>query len=144
VSTAVPTTQPVSSLELARLSVSCGDFARSLAGRFVAALGAETNLPVDRLDEAILVGEAVADRSCEISPDGELDLAVALHSDRLEMRVGPLDAGAATRLLGSDTQAAAHGGAIRGLATSVEIRRLRTGKVALHIVIAPTGRPTPS
>ncbi|MCW3039459.1 MAG: hypothetical protein JWM31_1364, partial [Solirubrobacterales bacterium] len=78
---------PTSSLERARLSVACGPLGRALVGRFVAALGAETRLAVDRVDEACLIAEAVADRCTELTPDGELQLAVAVHEDRLELRL---------------------------------------------------------
>lgn len=126
-------------LERARLTVSCGDFARSLSGRFVAALAAETDLPLDRLDEAVLVAEAVADRCGEITPEGELELAVAVHADRLELRVGPLEPGAAKRMLGTDAEGS-HGGVIRGLSSSVEIRQLRNGLEALNITVTAAAR----
>jgi len=129
-----------STLERARLSVPCGDLARALAGRFVAALAAETALPLDRLDEAVLVTEALADRCGEITPDGELDLSVAVHNDRLELRVGPLQPGMAHRMLVADGERGSHGGVIRGLASSVEIRRLRNGSEALHIAVSAMGR----
>lgn len=128
------------SLERARLTVSCGDFARALAGRFVAALAAETDLPLDRLDEAVLVAEAVADRCGELTPDGELELAVAVHADRLELRVGPLEPGAANQMLGADVERGSHGGVIRGLSSSVEVRRSRNGHESLVITVAATDR----
>lgn len=127
-------------LERARLTVSCGDFARALSGRFVAALAAETDLPLDRLDEAVLVAEAVADRCGEITPDGELELAVAVHPDRLELRVGPLEPGAANQMLGADAERGSHGGVIRGLSSTVEVRQLRSGLEALQITVSAAGR----
>jgi hypothetical protein len=127
------------SLERARLSVSCGPLARTLAGRFVAALGAETALPLDRVEEAYLLAEAVADRCGELTPDGELELSVAVHDDRLELRVGPLERGAAHRLLGADA-GRKDGGAIRGLASTVETRPLRGGDREV-LVIVVTAHP---
>lgn len=130
--------QPLSapgSVERARLSVSCGPLARTLSGRFVAALGAETTLPLDRVEEACLVAEAVADRCGELTPDGELELSVAVHEDRLELRVGPLESGAAQRLLGADSGLKG-GGAIRGLASAVETRPLRGDRESLVVLVA--------
>lgn len=124
-----------SSLERSRLTVQCGPLARVLAGRFVAALGAETKLAFDRVDEACRLAEAVADRCGELTPDGELQLAVAVHEDRLELSLGPLDVGQAGRVLGADAQLTG-GGAIRGLATSVETRRLRSGQEILRVSVA--------
>ena len=121
-------------LERARLVVSCGDLARALAGRFVAALGAETRLAIDRVDEAVLVAEAAADRCGEIVPDGDLELAVAVHEAHLELRIGPLEPGGAQRLLASDASGPG-GGAIRRLASSVETRRSRRGEETLVLAI---------
>lgn len=125
-------------LERAHLSVTCGPLARALAARFVAALGAETRLPIDRVEEACLVAEALADRCAELTPDGELDLTVTVLPDRLELRVGPLLAGAARRLLGADAGLPG-GGAIRGLASSVETRRTRDGRETLWVVVGSGG-----
>lgn len=125
-------------LERAHLSVTCGPLARALAARFVAALSAETQLPIDRVEEACLVAEALADRCAEITPDGELDLTVTVLPDRLELRVGPLRAGAAGRLLGTDAGQPG-GGAIRGLASSVETRRGRDGRETLRVVVGLDG-----
>ncbi|UTI65391.1 hypothetical protein NBH00_04060 [Paraconexibacter antarcticus] len=129
------------SLERARLTVRCGPLARSLASRFVAALGAETSLSVDRVDEAGMLAAAVADRCVELTPDGELDLTVAVREDLLELRVGPLEPGSGARLLGSDATLPG-GGPIRGFATSVDIRRTRNGRDLLRVVVAahPPGR----
>lgn len=125
-------------LERARLSVTCGPLARALAARFVAALSAETQLPIDRVEEACLVAEALADRCSEITPDGELALTVTVLPDCLELRVGPLCTGAAGRLLGTDAEQPG-GGAIRGLASSVETRRGRDGRETLRVVVGLDG-----
>jgi hypothetical protein len=121
-------------LERARLSVSCGPLARALAVRFVAALSAETRLPLDRVEEACLVVEALADRCGEVTPDGELELTVAVLAERLELRIGPLVPGAARRMLGADA-ALAGGGAIRGLASSVDTQALRGGREVLRVLV---------
>lgn len=135
---AVAAVAPTGSLERSRLTVTCGDLARALVGRFVAALGADTSLPLDRVEEACLVAEALADRYGEVAPRGEFELAVIVHDQRLELRVGPLEHGAAQRLLGSDA-ASPGGGAIRSLATSVDIRRLRGNIDVMIITVAPHG-----
>lgn len=126
-------TRPIS-LERARLSVRCGPLARALAGRFVAALAAETGLAVDRVDEACMVAEALADRCGEVSPDGELSLTVGVQGDALELRVGPLEPGAAQKLLQRDAEFVP-GGTIRGLASSVEIRSGRGGTEIVRVVV---------
>lgn len=125
---------PVGTVERSRLVVSCGDLARALAGRFVAALGAETELGLDRVEEAVLVAEAAADRCGELTPSGDLEIAVSVHERRLELRVGPLEPGAARRLLAADA-ARPGGGAIRRLASSVETRRLRSDAELLVVVV---------
>ena len=127
------------SVERARLVVGCGALARPLLTRFVAALAAETSLAVDRVDEACHVAEAISDRCSELTPDGHVELAVVLRDDALEMRVGPLAAGAADELLQSDARQL-EGGAIRGLASRVEVRRGRSGEETLRIIVGPRAR----
>lgn len=129
------------SLERARLSVRCGPLARVLASRFVAALGAETTLSIDRVDEAGMIAATVADRCGELTPDGLLELTVAVREDLLELRIGPLESGAGAQLLGSDARLPG-GGPIRGLASAVEIKRTRRDRELVHVVVAahPAGR----
>lgn len=122
------------SLERARLVVTCGELARALAGRFVHALGAETELSVDRVDEARMIAEAAADRCGELAPDGDLELAVAVAEHQLELRIGPLTPGGAERLLAGDA-AGPGGGAIRRLANTVETRRSRSGDEVLVLTL---------
>lgn len=126
------------SLERARLSVACGAIARPVAGRFVAGLAAETGLSLDRVDEAILLAETLADRCSEISADGRVELSVALHEDGLEIRVGPFPHGRGSEVLRRDA-AQPEGGAIRGLATAADVRRGRTSET-LRILVGARAR----
>lgn len=121
------------SLERARLVVGCGLTARGLVSRFVAALAAQADLPLDRMEEACLVAETIADRCHEVAACGELELAVTVVPGRLDLRVGPLNAGAAGRILGADR--GRPGDLIRALATSVSVRPARGGTEVVRVVV---------
>ncbi len=129
-----PASRAPSRIGRARLTVTCGPLARELAGRFVAALGAQTSLPVDRAQEAVLVAEALADHCSDLTPDGEMTVSADVRADVLVIRLGPLGDGDAARLLSADAGGA---GTLGALASSVETRRLRSGRESLVVVVGP-------
>jgi hypothetical protein len=121
-------------LSRARLTVTCGPLARRLTGRLAAALAAETTLPLDRAQEAVLVAEALADRCADLTPDGEMTVTVDVRAAALTIRLGPLPRGNAGRMLAADSGGP---GTLHALASSVETRRLRSGRESLVAVIGP-------
>jgi hypothetical protein len=73
--------------------------AGAVLGRVVSILGSRVALPIDKLSDALLVTDAVtaATRGGTYSMQIEADF----DPKRLELRVGPLEPGGATRLIGS-------------------------------------------
>ncbi|PTL59993.1 hypothetical protein [Paraconexibacter algicola] len=113
----------------ARLQVACGPLADALVPRFVRALAAHTTLGIDRVEEAVLVGEALG-RHCEaVLPGGSLELAVRIVDGGIELLAGPFDAGVPHRLLDLD---AGDGRVLAGLAAT-EVRTGRDGRQRLHL-----------
>jgi hypothetical protein len=86
--------------------------AGAVLGRVVSILGARVALPIDKLSDALLVTDAVtaATRGGAYTMQIEAELDPA----RLELRVGPLEPGGATRLIGS-IEAPLGDGALRRL-----------------------------
>jgi hypothetical protein len=76
-----------------------GTIAGAVLGRVVSILGARVALPIDKLSDALLVTDAVtaATRGATYAMRIEADF----DPKRLELRVGPLEPGGATRLIGS-------------------------------------------
>lgn len=81
------------------LSVAAGPLVGPVLRRVVGMLAARADLPLDRLDDAVLVADVIASRSSAYAPDA---VHVRLHPGErtLWLRVGPLRPGGASALLG--------------------------------------------
>jgi serine/threonine-protein kinase RsbW len=66
--------------------------------RVVGALAARRDLSIDRLSDAVLVTDAIADAAPGNFTDGAVRLALADGEDGIELRLGPMREGAAERI----------------------------------------------
>jgi len=82
-----------------RLDVVVGPLLRPVLARAVTALAARAGLTLDRLDDAVLVADIVADGAAHESVDGRLPVRLESAPGRIVLRVGPLRDGGADRLL---------------------------------------------
>jgi serine/threonine-protein kinase RsbW len=76
-----------------------GPLVGPVVSRVVGMLAARANCPVDRLDNALLVVDAVAAHAAAYTPDGRLTVRATTTGDALELRVGPLRKDGADALL---------------------------------------------
>ena len=70
-------------------------------GRVVGMLTARADCPIDRLDDALLVADAVAAKAASFSEDGRINVRVIARADSAELEVGPLRPGGAEELIAS-------------------------------------------
>lgn len=70
-----------------------------LLGRLVGMLAARAQCPVDRLDDALLLTDAVAAHAPPHTADGAVRVRVETGEAGLALRVGPLAAGGARAML---------------------------------------------
>jgi hypothetical protein len=93
------TSPSVDGLPETRLSVAAGPLVGPVLRRVVGMLAARADLPLDRLDDAVLVADVIASRASSWSDDL---VHVTLHPGErtLWLRVGPLRKGGADALLG--------------------------------------------
>ena len=82
----------------ARLSIEPGILVRPVLSRVISMLAARAALPIDRLNDAILIGDAVAAHAAKFTADGRIHAEVAGGADGLAVRVGPLEPEGAARL----------------------------------------------
>jgi anti-sigma regulatory factor (Ser/Thr protein kinase) len=66
--------------------------------RVIGALAARQDLTIDRLSDAVLLGDAIASDAATGFADGEIRLSLADSAGALELRVGPMDPGSAEHL----------------------------------------------
>jgi hypothetical protein len=85
----------------ASIGLAEGPLAAPVLGRVVGILAARADCPIDRLDDAMLVADAVAARAAAFAQDGRVNVRVAAGPGTLELRVGPLQVDGASALIAS-------------------------------------------
>jgi hypothetical protein len=88
-------------LNEATVGLAQGPLAAPVLGRVVGILAARADCPIDRLDDAMLVADAVAARAAAFAEDGRVNVQVLAGPGTLEMRVGPLQSDGASGLVAS-------------------------------------------
>lgn len=128
---------PPANIARARLRLPPGPLAPPLAHRFVMALGAQTELPVDRVQEAAMAAEAIVRLRSDQGSAHPLELTVRAEGDRLHLRFDGLGPDGASRVLAADASASP-AGVVRTLASELDVRPSGQGDRALVLVVAPT------
>ncbi len=102
--------------------VSVGDFdvAPLVVSRILSSIAARVDLSVDKLSDAILLGDAIAGGSPDGFVDGRVQVAVTDVERGIAVKVGPLRDGAAERLLGA-LDVPALGASLQKLADDVRV-----------------------
>jgi len=83
----------------AELTIRSEPLVVAVLGRVVGMLAARAQCPIDRLDDAMLVTDAVAAHAGSHTINGVLRVTVRTDPDALEMRVGPLAEGGAQKII---------------------------------------------
>lgn len=120
-----------------RISVSAGPLVGPVLRRVVGMLAARADLPLDRLDDAVLVADIVAARAPAHVAAETVDVALASATRSLELCVGPLVAGGGRALLG-DAAVPGVGNVIEQLADTLEVEA-RGKHEFLRVRLAYTG-----
>ncbi|MGI8731425.1 MAG: hypothetical protein ACR2LK_15830 [Solirubrobacteraceae bacterium] len=87
----------------ASVGLASGALAAPVLGRVVGILAARADLPIDRLDDALLVTDAIASAAGSFARDARVNVRVITEPGSVELRVGPLRTDGATGLIASAT-----------------------------------------
>jgi serine/threonine-protein kinase RsbW len=101
------------------LAVTDNELASLVVSRVLSAIGSRADLSIDRLSDAILLGDAIAG-SPESFVDGRVRIALEDSSRAIVARIGPLKEGAAESLLAS-LEVPEVGASLRKLADEIEV-----------------------
>lgn len=124
-------------VERTRVTVANGILVGPVLTRVIGIHAARADLPVDRLNDAVLVADALAARAPAFAVGDRLPVSIQSAPGRLEIRVGPLKPGGGRRLLDGAALPAV-GSVIERLADSVRIREGAGGDEYLVVrVLAP-------
>jgi serine/threonine-protein kinase RsbW len=93
-----PPAPVANSSEATEIAVGRSDLLGPILARIVGALAARRDLPVDRVSDAVLVTDAIADAAPGRFADGMVKLALADAEDGLELRLGPMADGGAEEI----------------------------------------------
>jgi serine/threonine-protein kinase RsbW len=84
----------------ATVRVAVGPLTGPVVCRVVSMVAARADCPVDRLDDALLLCDAIAAHAPARVPDAHVALEVAAGPETLQLRIGPLTAGGGEALIG--------------------------------------------
>lgn len=107
----------------------------SILSRVLGTFAARADLSIDRLSDTVILGEAVSAHRASDFADGIVTIAVDDGGAGVELRVGPLLAGAGARLLEALDAPGLPPGAISGLATSSEVEQADDGSETVVLKI---------
>jgi D-alanyl-D-alanine dipeptidase len=102
------------------VSVAAGPLVGPVLRRVVGMLAARADLPLDRLDDAVLVADLIASRAPAHSRGATVDVALVSGDRELELCVGPLREGGG-RALVVDAAVPGVGNVIEQLADRIDI-----------------------
>jgi hypothetical protein len=90
---------PTPTTNEASVSIRKGPLVGPVLGRVVGMLAARAQCPIDRLDDAMLLTDAVAAHAPTHTTEGHVQVVVAADETGIELRVGALASGGADSLL---------------------------------------------
>ncbi|HEX5954616.1 MAG TPA: ATP-binding protein [Solirubrobacterales bacterium] len=82
-----------------RINLPAGELVAPVLSRVISMFAARADLSVDELSDAVLISDALSARSSDEFPNGTARIGVKEDSGAFDIRVGPLGAGGAQRLL---------------------------------------------
>jgi hypothetical protein len=119
------------------VSVASGPLVGPVLRRVVGMLAARASLPLDRLDDAVLVADVIAARAAAYAPD-VVTVRVGTSERELWLTIGPLSAGGAQALLG-ESPVPDLGSVIVKLADEVHVDTDPSGSEHLRVRLAYPG-----
>lgn len=107
-------------VQTTRVSIAAGPLVGPVLRRVVGMLAARADLPLDRLDDAVLVADLIAARAPAHALEDTVDVELDPGERTLDLRVGPLRPGGA-RALVVDAAVPGLGNVIEQLADGLDI-----------------------
>jgi hypothetical protein len=112
-----------------------GSLVGPVLGRVIGMLAARADAPVDRLDDVLLVSDAIAAHGpAHADGDGALQVRIQTTEDELRLRIGPLRKQGATKMLAA-AELPGVGNIVEQVASSVSVEAEPTGGEHLVILV---------
>lgn len=120
-----------------RVTIASGPLVGPVLRRVVGMLAARADLPLDRLDDAVLVADVIGSRAGAYSVDGLVTVFLITSPRSLGLRVGPLRPGGAGELV-VEAKIPDVGNVIERLSDEVEVVQADSGEF-LRVALAYPG-----
>jgi anti-sigma regulatory factor (Ser/Thr protein kinase) len=120
------------------VSMPAGELLAPVLSRVISILAARANFSIDRLSDAVLLGDAISAHAPDDFPEGTARIAVEEDNGSLLVKVGPLLTGAGDRLLGG-MRIPQIGGSLERLADEIRVAEEQGNEyILLRISPLPT------
>jgi serine/threonine-protein kinase RsbW len=119
--------------DIALVSIAAGPMVTPVLGRIIGVFAARAELSLDRLNDAVLIGDAIADSGALHQTSHRVQVGITASPRRLDLRVGPLVDGGGERLLHA-ADIPGIGAILTRLADEVEVRPTDDGDF-LHLAL---------
>lgn len=114
--------KPVEAEDGAAMSMPAGELVGPVLSRIISIFAVRANFSVDRLSDAVLLGDAISAQATSHFPDGTAHVVVAEENGALVVRVGPLVDGGGEQLLGR-LRIPEIDASLEGLADNIRVER---------------------
>jgi serine/threonine-protein kinase RsbW len=118
----------------ARLSLQSGPIAAAVLGRVLGMLAARADCPIDRLDDALLITDAIAAHAPAHSTDGRVTVTITARRGELVLVVSELRPGGGQELIG-DSAVPGVGSVLERVADEVSHRQTTAGGEELVLAL---------
>jgi serine/threonine-protein kinase RsbW len=127
------------------MAIDSPDLVAPVLSRVISVLAARTGFSIERLSDAMLLGDALSASIPDGFPNGRTRLAVEDGDGTIDVRVGPMDEGAAQRVR-KQLELPQVGGSLEHLADRVAVESGEAGEyLAIHVRVAkPQADQAPS
>ena len=115
-----------------------GRLVAPVLSRVVGMLAARAQCPVDRLDDALLVADAIAAHSQTHSSNGHVTVRLMAAPDAIELHVDELNSGGAKALL-ADASLPGVGNVLERIADEVQVQPGEDGRESLRLRLSFAG-----
>lgn len=120
------------------IAIGRSELLEPVLARMVGALAARRALPVDRVSDAVLISDAIAEAAPGRFADGCVRLGLGESDDGLELRLGPMEKGAAGEIR-SELEVPEMGGSLEALADELAVEESDDGD---YLIVRFAGIPS--
>jgi len=129
--------KPISGDERTEVVIDRSELLAPVLARIVSALVARRELSIDRVSDAVLVSDAIAGAAPERFADGRVRLGLEERPAGIDLRLGPLEPGAAAGIR-KDLEVPDVGGSLELLADELTVEKSDDGEyLIIHFAAAP-------